>query len=120
MLLNNRQEEYNLQIIGFPTMQGFDFVEINDIIRAESARNYTTFYLNNNHKIVVSRSLKEFEGLLSDAYFFRVHQSHLVNLKYIRQFRKAEGGELVMSDNSVVPVAKRKKTGLLKMLRIPK
>ena len=120
VLLNNRQKENSGQTIGLPTMQGFDFVEINDIIRAESEGNYTTFYLTGNRKIFVSRLLKEFEELFSDANFFRVHQSHLVNLKYIRQYRKGEGGELVMSDDSIVTVSKRKKSELLNILRIPK
>lgn len=120
VLLNNRQKESAGQTIGLPTMQGFDFVEITDIIRAESTGNYTTFFLKNNKKIFVSRLLKEFEELLADLNFFRVHQSHLINLKYIKQYHKGERGELVMSDNSVVPVSKRKKAELLNSLRIPK
>ncbi len=120
VLLSNRKKDSAGQTIGLPTLQGFNFVEINDIIRVESTGSYTTFYFKLKEKVFVSHLLKEFEELLGDANFFRVHQSHLVNLKYIKQYRKGDGGELVMTDDSIVPVSKRKKSDLLSILRIPK
>ena len=119
VLLNNRKTESAGQTIGLPTMDGFDFVIINDIIRIESTGNYSTFFFANKTSIVASRLLKEFEELLSDSNFFRVHQSHLVNLKHIRKYLKGDGGELMMIDDSMVPVSKRKKADLLNILRIP-
>jgi two-component system LytT family response regulator len=78
--------------------------------------NYTEFFFTNQKKIVVSKTLKEFEDLLTDLNFYRVHQSHLVNTKCIREYVKTEGGHLIMTDGSLVPVSTRRKTEVLKML----
>lgn len=91
-------------------------VNISDIIRCESSVNYTEFYFSNRKKMVVSKTLKEFEDLLTDLNFYRVHQSHLVNTKYIHEFVKTEGGHLIMSDGSMVPVSTRKRPDVVKML----
>jgi two-component system LytT family response regulator len=63
---------------------------------------------------VVSKTLKEYEDMLSEYKFFRAHQSHLINLSHIKRYEKADGGYLVMSDNSIVPVSFRKKDELMK------
>lgn len=91
-------------------------VNISDIIRCESSVNYTIFHFANNKQMVVSKTLKEFEDLLTDLKFFRVHQSHLVNSRYIREFVKSEGGHLIMNDGSLVPVSTRKRADVIKML----
>lgn len=91
-------------------------VHIADIIRCESDVNYTSFYFSNGKKLVVSKTLKEFEDLLGDQGFYRVHQSHLVNTRYIREYVKVEGGHLMMSDNTMVPVSTRKKPDVMRML----
>lgn len=119
VLLGNRKNESSGQTLGLPTMDGFDFVLIDNIIHVESTGNYSTFFFADKSTVVASRLLKEFEELLADSGFFRVHQSHLINLKYIRKYVKGDGGELQMADDSVVPVSKRKKSDLLSVLRIP-
>lgn len=91
-------------------------VNIADIIRCESSVNYTEFYFTDRKKMVVSKTLKEFEDLLTDLNFYRVHQSHLVNTKFIREFVKTEGGHLIMHDGSMVPVSTRKRPEVVKML----
>lgn len=91
-------------------------VNIADIIRCESSVNYTEFYFADKKKMVVSKTLKEFEDLLTDLNFYRVHQSHLVNTKFIREFVKNEGGHLIMTDGSLVPVSTRKRPEVVKML----
>ena len=91
-------------------------VNISDIIRCESSVNYTEFYFADRKKMVVSKTLKEYEDLLTDLNFYRVHQSHLVNTKYIREFVKTEGGHLIMTDGSMVPVSTRKRPDVVKML----
>lgn len=93
-------------------------VSVHDIIRCESQRNYTLFYLNGNKQILVTRTLKEFDDMLSDMNFIRVHHSHLINLNYLKEFVKLDGGYALMSDNSKVPVAVRKKDDLLKHLGV--
>jgi len=91
-------------------------VNISDIIRCESSVNYTEFYFKDGKKMVVSKTLKEFEDLLTELNFYRVHQSHLVNTKYIREFVKTEGGHLIMMDGSMVPVSTRKRPEVVRML----
>ena len=91
-------------------------VQIADIIRCESNVNYTEFFFTNSNRIVVSRTLKDFEDILGELGFFRVHQSHLVNTKMIREFVKVEGGHLIMTDGKMIPVSTRKRAEVVKML----
>lgn len=102
--------------IALPTLNGFDFVSIGDIIRCESDNNYTVFHLLNNRKILVSKTLKEYEEMLDNYHFFRVHQSHLINLRHIKSYIKLEGGTITMDDNSVVDVSRRKREEFIKRL----
>jgi two-component system, LytTR family, response regulator len=91
-------------------------VNVTDIIRCESQRNYTLFYIKGNKQILVTRTLKEFEEMLDDSGFVRIHHSHLINISYLREFVKSDGGYAVMTDNSQVPVAVRKKEHLMQLL----
>jgi len=88
-------------------------VKVADIVRCEADHNYTTFYLSSGNQIVVSKTLKEYEELLSDYRFLRTHQSHLININHIVSFEKNDGGYLKMEDGSSVPVSKRKKDELM-------
>lgn len=101
--------------IVLPSVHGFELVPVQHIIRCEAERNYTTFYLDGDKKIIASRTLKEFEEMLSPLGFFRVHQSHLVNLSKVVRYYKGQGGELEMSDKFHVPVSRMKKEDLLKI-----
>lgn len=98
------------------TQDKIHIVNINDIIRCESSINYTEFFFNGGKKMLVTKTLKDFEDLLSDQGFFRVHQSHLVNTKYIKEFVKTDGGYIIMTDGSNVPVSTRKRPEVVKML----
>ncbi|MNE93192.1 LytTr DNA-binding domain protein [compost metagenome] len=91
-------------------------MQIADIIRCESNVNYTEFFFTNSKRIVVSRTLKDFEDILGELGFFRVHQSHLVNTKMIQEFVKVEGGHLIMSDGKMIPVSTRKRADVVRML----
>ncbi len=102
-----------LKKIVLKTSDRIYLVNIKDIIRCEAENNYTNFYLANGNKIMVSKTIKTYETLLSEHEFLRVHQSHLVNLNYIQHFDKPDGGMLVLSDNSTVPVSHQKKAQLL-------
>lgn len=106
----------SLEKIALPSMDGIRFIKINDIIRCESDNNYTLFYLTSKEKILVSKTLKDFEILLSGSKFYRVHKSHLVNLKYISKYIPGEGGYLILEDGSHVDVSRRKKEGLMQIL----
>jgi two-component system LytT family response regulator len=97
------------------TAESIHIVNLVKIIRCESDVNYTTFHLTTGEKLLVSKTLKEYDDLLVPSGFFRPHQSHLVNLDHISRFNKTEGGHLVMSDHSIVPVSSRKRDELFKV-----
>jgi len=95
--------------IALSTQDKIHVVKIEVIIRCESSVNYTTFFFNTGKKLLVTKTLKEFDELLSEHNFIRVHQSHLVNADYIKEYVKTDGGYLVMTDGSDVPVSSRKR-----------
>ena len=100
------------------TAESIYIVNTTDIIRCESDAGYTLFYLLDGKKILVSRNLKDYEEMLDGYGFYRIHQSHLINLKYIDHYSKIEGGAVIMKDNSYLPVARRKKESFLKLLEM--
>ena len=95
------------------TTENIYVIYLRDIIRCQSEKNYTYFYFTNRERIIVSRTLKEFEDLLTGFNFMRIHRSHLINLKYIDRFEKSDGGMVIMTDGSKVEVSHRKKESLL-------
>lgn len=92
-------------------------VDIDTIIRCKSDNNYTTFYLKDKSKILVSKTLKYYSDILKEVNFLRVHQSHLVNKAYIKEFIKSDGGYLILNDSSNIPVSARKKTEIITALK---
>lgn len=113
---NMRTARSTLKKICVPVLNGFVFLDVDEIIRCKSDVNYTTIYLKDKTKIVVAKTLKEFEQMLSDAGFYRIHNSHLVNLNYIKSYNKGKGGFLVMNDNAEIEVSTRRKEDFLKKL----
>lgn len=91
------------------TQESVHVVELDDIIRCEADRNYTSFYLKDNKKILVSKTLKEYETLLASHNFLRVQQSHLININYVDRYDKKNGGAVVMKDGSEVPLSPAKR-----------
>jgi len=92
-------------------------VEIKDIVRCQSDSYYTNVFLNSNERIFVSKTLKEYETLLSDYGFIRVHHSHLVNVNYIKSFNSEDNGHLILKDGSYIPVSRRKKSAFMEMFK---
>jgi two-component system, LytTR family, response regulator len=109
--------DFRQKKISLPCGNEFIVVKISDIIRLEANSNYTWFFLQNNRKYLVCRTMKEFENLLTGNGFFRIHQSHIVNLDQIAKFHKSDGGEVIMSDGSNVPLARNRKDEFLKIFR---
>jgi len=113
LLENITRKTDNFKKIALSTSDGIHLFEIKDIIRCESVDNYTKFYIKNHNKVVmISKTLKEYEELLSDHGFERIHQSHLINLNELRSYIKKDGGFVVMSDNAKLPVSQRKRDRL--------
>jgi two-component system LytT family response regulator len=108
---NNKPEKISLH-----TSDKIVVVNIEDIIRCKSDNNYTTFHFSNGAKILVSKTLKYYADLLVEVDFIRVHQSNLINIKYIKEYVKSDGGYLVLTDKSNVPVSVRKRNEVLAVL----
>lgn len=101
--------------IALTTSEGLVFKMIADIIRCESDRMYTLVYLLGGEKLLVSKPMRQLEEILHDQGFFRVHNSHLVNVSHIQQFVRSDGGYLVMEDGATVSVARNRKDEFLEM-----
>ncbi len=102
--------------IAIPTSEGISFIPVDEIIRCQSDSNYTFIYLLKGERILTAKTLREFEELLSEWGFERIHNSHIVNINEMSKYVNKDGGYVVMRDGSNVPVAQRKKTHLLSIL----
>lgn len=102
--------------ISLPVQDGLIMVPVHDIVRLESEANYTRVILNNGNRELVCRTLKDFENILLEFNFIRVHHSHLVNPFHIKRFVRSDGGYLLMSDNASVSISSRKKQEILKKI----
>jgi two-component system, LytTR family, response regulator len=95
--------------LAIPTSDGMEYLNPKDIIRIEADRSYSWFFITGNRKILVSKHLKEFQQLLSDRSFFRAHNSHLINLKYVKKYIRKEGGYIEMLDGEQIPISRNRK-----------
>jgi len=103
--------------IGLTTSNGIRFVLIKDIIRIEATNNYSHFHFTDNTKLVVAKTLKEFEDMLAPFHFFRVHNSHLVNLSHLQAFISTGGDHVVLNNGNKIEVSRRRKNELLELLK---
>src|SRR5665213_1199424 len=112
-LANPKTQEDQMAI---PTHEGLEFIQIKQIIRIESSSNYSKLILQNGKTLLVTRQLKDFEELLEDYRFYRIHHSHLINLNYIAKYIRGEGGQITMRNGDVIDVSRRKKEVFLKLI----
>ncbi len=117
LLENIRQVTEAPKKIVVPTSDGIHVIKISEILRCESSSNYTKFFLSNERHLLASKTLKEFDMLLSRYQFERIHKSHLVNMNYLKRYVQTDGGYIIMEDGSRIPVANRKKEHLLSILK---
>lgn len=97
------------------TFDNIYLVKVCDINYCESEGSYTNISLLNGNKIMVSNTLKDYDEMLKDSGFFRVHKLFLINMQHINRFEKGDGGNVVLENESRVPVASRKREELLEM-----
>lgn len=102
--------------VALRTADGIEFVQVRDIIRCEAENCYTTFHLAGGEKLVLSRTLREFEDMLSGFNFLRVHNSHLVNVTHIKRYIKRDGGYVVMSDGASILLSRRHREELVRTI----
>jgi two-component system LytT family response regulator len=113
----NQQSPGNEQKIVLKDAESVYLISIKDIVRCESDTNYTRFYISDGRELLISKTLKEYDALFKGKFFFRAHQSHLINLHHFDRYDKKEGGIVYMKDGSVLPVAVRKKEALMSALQ---
>ncbi len=109
---NKSQEEK----IAIPTSEGLEFIPIKSIVHIESSSNYSKIFLLEGKPILVTKLLKDFEDMLLPYHFFRVHNSHLINLNYIKKYIRGEGGQVIMQNGDTIDVARRKKEEFVKII----
>lgn len=106
-------ENYKLAL---PTAEGLTFIKTNEILYCKASGNYTEIFMEGGKKHLVSRPLKEYDDLLSDHTFFRIHHSYLINLNGVKSYIRGEGGQVVMSDNATLDVSRRKKEAFMERI----
>lgn len=118
VLLNNVQAEKKGRggKIALASKESIEFVDPQDIVVCEASSNYTTIYLAEGRKRVISKTLKDFEDMLKPFGFFRPHNSHLINLARVREFIRGDGGYIVMENKMKIPVSKNRREELLDQL----
>jgi two-component system, LytTR family, response regulator len=113
-LQNPRSRKNKLAI---PTQQGLEMIEIQEIMRCEAANGYTIIHLRNDKPLLSSRDLKTYQELLEDYDFFRIHDSHLVSHLHVQKVLNEDGGIVVMSNETKLPIARRRKSDFLEWLK---
>ena len=113
---NNLHQPPKKKKLTIPTGNELLFLNIEEVVRCHSDVNYTTIYKNDKQKIVVAKTLKEFEELLAEQDFFRIHNSDLINLDYIKSYNKGKGGSVLLTDGTELQVSTRRKDDFLKKM----
>jgi two-component system, LytTR family, response regulator len=113
VLQNTKSQDEKIVI---PTSEGMEFIAIHTILHIESSSNYSKIYFTDGKTILVTKLLKDFEEILLPYRFYRIHNSHLINLKYIEKYIKGDGGQVKLSNGTVIDIARRKKEEFLKLI----
>jgi len=100
-----------------PTQKGFTVVKLEEIVYCEAQRSYTLFRLTNNKNIMISKPLFDYDRLLADTFFLRVHKSFLINLLHVKEYTRGEGGTVIMSNGMEIEVSRRKKDLFLEKVK---
>lgn len=124
MLLDNKRFEtllYNLRSsfplkLAISTQEGIEFINTKEIVRIEADGSYCWFYMTNGRKLIVSKYLKDFQELLTGTRFLRIHNSHIINLDFVKRYMRRDTYLVEMKDGSLIPLSKNKKELFLKMV----
>jgi two-component system LytT family response regulator len=100
-----------------PTLKGFIILKLDEILYCEAERSYTVFHVEGKKTVTVSRPLIEYENILDNTHFFRVHKSFLINLRHVKEYQRGEGGTVIMSNNAEIEVSRRKKEQFLDKIK---
>lgn len=116
LMLNLKMQKPEFNRICLSTSDGFEFIEVNDILYCKAEGSYTSFVLKNTEKLLVSKHLKEYENLLLEQNFMRVHNSFLINLKEVKKYVKSDGGYIVMNNGDTANISRSKKDDFIKVM----
>lgn len=116
LLISNLKTK-DIPTITLSTADSFQYVKVDQIIHCEASGAYTKFFMKNRAPLLVSKTLKEYEQLLDDHGFFRVHQSHLINLDEIDRYIKSDGGYIILKDGTKVAVSRGKKDSFFTVMQ---
>ena len=116
LLENNLKNIQQKEKIMLRTSDQMHLVGYDELVSVEAGGNYSTFYISDGRKVIVSKPLKEFEEKLLENGFFRIHKSHMINIKKLSYFDKADGGFVIMIDESRIPVSSRKRDAVVELL----
>ena len=108
---------YQKMKLCIPSLKGFQVIDIQDIVYCEASGNYTNFHFTNHPLICASKPIHEYEELLADSNFIRIHKSFMVNLEHVKEYIRGEGGSVVLSNNHEVEVSRRKKDMLMTRMK---
>jgi len=118
-LLNNISGESSNQKIAIPDGEGLNFVKLNEIIHFESEGSYTNMYVVGQEKpTLISKPIGDYEEMLQNESFFRLHRSHLINLNHVKKYVKSDGGYVIMSNNSKAYISRRKRQEFIQLLSL--
>ena len=118
-LIHNMKNQHKLYAMKLclHSIKGFLVVDLNDILYAESSGNYTNFYFTNRNMVCTTKSLSEYESLLEDAGFVRIHKSYIINLLHIKEYVRGEGGSVILSGGKELEVSRRRKDFLIDKMK---
>ncbi|PHR33178.1 MAG: DNA-binding response regulator [Fluviicola sp.] len=113
VLIENYADKSKIKKLVLPNNKGFEVCEIEDILRIESDGNYSNFYLLNEDRFISSKTLGLYDTLLAPYGFFRIHQSTVINMRYVKGFKKAGGGTVQLTDGSIHKISRYRKDDFL-------
>jgi len=114
VLLGNRKR---IEKIALPSTNGLELVKVKNILYCQADSNYTIFHLQNNQQVMVSRSLKEYDEILTPQGFYRIHQSYLIKLSFVKKYIKGEGGSVILENGKELDVSRRRKEGFIQAIQ---
>ena len=117
-LAANLSDRNGIRKISLPNGQGYSLINVDDIIHIEADSNYSVFYLTNNEKITVSKVLKEYEEILPDDQFVRIHKSSIVNLNYLREYNSKNGLEVILKNGDKIAVSRRRASDFAEKVKL--
>ena len=111
-LLDNKKVSKRFAV---STSEGLTILNAADIVYCESDGPYCKFYFSNNKTLIASKTLKETEDALQECDFCRIHNSYLINMKFVERYIRGEGGEVVLANGKTLPVSRTKKQDFLQL-----